>query len=128
VAESCDTTGREGCSLNILSPHVVIRILKRASAGVGLYKNNVIILLSYSTWRCDSGGNMKSGRLGWGTFISRKFFYWRFGDLILSSHSQAISKHHSTVGPRFKNNIYLTAIEFSPGGSGFDTLYKELKF
>ena len=33
VAESGDTTARAGCPLNILSPHVVIRILKR---GFGL--------------------------------------------------------------------------------------------
>jgi len=63
VAESCDTIGRDGCSLNILSPYVVIQILKRASAGVGLYKNNAVIILLYFIGRCDSGRNMKSDRL-----------------------------------------------------------------
>jgi len=64
VAKSGDTTGRDGCSLNIPSPHVVKRILKRASAGIGLYINNAVIILLYFIGRCDNGGNTKSGRLG----------------------------------------------------------------
>jgi hypothetical protein len=64
VAKSGDTTGRDGYSLNIPSPHVVKRILKRASAGVGLCINNAVIILLHFIERCNSGENMKSGRLG----------------------------------------------------------------
>jgi hypothetical protein len=49
VAQPGDTTGRAGCSLNILSPHMVTGILKPTLAGLGLDINNAVIVLLYAT-------------------------------------------------------------------------------